>query len=142
MIETPAAVLISEILSKNCDFFSIGTNDLTQYTLAADRENNLVTDIYDSFHPAVLKQIQMTVESAHKNNIRVAICGELAGHTAATNLLIGLGIDELSVAPSILLELKSRIINSKYKSSKRLVKKILDLDDSNSILQFLEENNN
>ncbi len=142
MIETPAAVLISEILSKNCDFFSIGTNDLTQYTLAADRENNLVTDIYDSFHPAVLKQIQMTVESAHKNNIRVAICGELAGHTAATNLLIGLGIDELSVAPSIFLELKSRIINSKYKSSKRLVKKILDLDDSNSILQFLEENNN
>jgi phosphotransferase system enzyme I (PtsI) len=109
MIETPAAAIISNELAKNCDFFSIGTNDLTQYTLAADRTNELMSDTYDAFHPAVLRLIRFTVESAKKHNIPVSVCGELASHAAATSLLIGLGVDEFSVSPSILLGLKKRV---------------------------------
>ena len=112
MIETPAAALIADGLATAVDFFSIGTNDLTQYTLAADRTNDMVSDVFDSLHPSVLRLIKMTVEAARKNNITVGVCGELAGHSASTDLLIGLGIDELSVAPSLVLELKNRVRHS------------------------------
>lgn len=125
MIETPAAAMISDGLAEAVDFFSIGTNDLTQYTLAADRTNELVSDIFDTFHPAVLRLIDLTIKAAKKHNIPVAVCGEFAGHTAATDLLIGLGIDELSVAPSILLELKDRIRKSSMAMCKQLADDIL-----------------
>ena len=109
MIETPGAALIADELASKCDFFSIGTNDLTQYTLAADRTNELIAHNFDSFHPAVLKLIKMTIKAAKNHNIKVSLCGEMAGHAAATSLLIGMGIDELSIVPSILLEIKKRI---------------------------------
>ena len=141
MIETPAAVLIADELAKYCDFFSIGTNDLTQYTLAADRDNTLVTDYYDSFHPALLRFLKQICDSANRNNIPVSICGELAGHSAATGLLIGLGITELSVAPSLVLELKNKIINSNYKKLKRKANQVIKLPDSTSILRELEKIN-
>ncbi len=142
MIETPAAVAIADELSKYCDFFSIGTNDLTQYTLAADRGNSLVNDYYDSFHPAIIRYIKYICDSAHRNNITVSVCGELAGHSAATGLLIGLGVDELSVAPSLVLELKNKIINFNYRKIKRLANRVLKLADSDCILTELESNNN
>ncbi|MFA6572226.1 MAG: phosphoenolpyruvate--protein phosphotransferase, partial [Bacteroidota bacterium] len=138
MIETPAAALLAEKFAENCDFFSIGTNDLTQYTLAADRTNELVTGIYDSFHPAVLKLIKSAVDGAKKKNIPVGVCGELAGHTAATELLIGLGIDELSTVPSILLELKSRILKIKYSKSKKIAKEILNCNSFYEVTQKLQ----
>ncbi len=125
MIETPSAALISDKLAEVVDFFSIGTNDLTQYVLAADRDNELVADIFDSFHPSIIRLIRLTVEAAKKNNIPVAICGELAGHSAATALLIGLGIDELSVPPSILLELKSRVRELEYSHALKLVDEVM-----------------
>lgn len=125
MIETPAAALIADGLAESADFFSIGTNDLTQYTLAADRTNELVSDIFDSFHPAVLRLIKMTVFAAKKKGIPVGVCGELAGHAASTDLLLGLGIDELSVAPSILPELKFKIRNSIYEDARKLAEEIL-----------------
>lgn len=109
MIETPAAAIMSDELAKHCSFFSIGTNDLTQYSLAVDRDNELVSEYFDAFNPAVIRLMEMIVESAHKNNISVSICGELAGHSAATKTLIDIGIDKLSVPPSLLLELKSRV---------------------------------
>lgn len=141
VIETPAAVFISEALAKECDYFSIGTNDLTQYTLAADRTNDLVTENYDSFHPAVLKMIDIITSSAKKAGIPVGICGELAGHAAATQILIGLGIDEFSVPPSLLLELKNRILKINYKEAVMLKEKLLKVNNSNDILKVLESDN-
>lgn len=138
MIETPAAVMISDILAKECDFFSIGTNDLTQYTLAADRTNDLITEIYDSFHPAVLKLIKIVADNASKHGIPVGLCGELAGHSAATPLLLGLGIKELSVPPSLILELKKRILETNMQNAKELTRKLLEMPNSNSILKILE----
>ena len=138
MIETPSAVLTSDILANECDFFSIGTNDLTQYTLAADRTNDLVTDIYDSFHPAVLKMIAMTAKNAVEAGIQIGLCGELAGHSAATPLLIGMGINELSVPPSMLLELKNRILKINYSEAKTLAGELLTMSNSNDILKVLD----
>ncbi len=109
MIETPAAAIMSDELAKHCSFFSIGTNDLTQYSLAVDRDNELVSEYFDAFNPAVIRLMEIIVDAAHKNNISVSICGELAGHSAATKTLIDIGIDKLSVPPSLLLELKSRV---------------------------------
>lgn len=115
MIETPASAIIADGLAELVDFFSIGTNDLTQYVLGADRNNELVSDIYDSFHPAVIRLIKTAADAANKKGIPVSVCGELAGHSAATELLIGLGINELSISPPSILEMKGRIseINTK-----------------------------
>ena len=111
MIETPAAAMISDDLAEVCDFFSIGTNDLIQYTMAADRNNQYVTNIYDFFQPAVIRTINHIITNAHSKGKKVSICGEIASHPAATELLIGLGVDELSVIPSGLVETKMRIRN-------------------------------
>ena len=109
MIETPAAVMISDILAKEVDFFSIGTNDLTQYTLAIDRQNPHLDDIYDSHHEAVLRMIKMTIENGHKENCWVGICGELGADTSLTEEFIKMGIDELSVTPSAILKVRDKI---------------------------------
>lgn len=109
MIETPAAVMISEELAKEVEFFSIGTNDLTQYTLAIDRQNQSLDNIYDSHHPAVLRMIQMTIENGHRGGAWVGICGELASDTTLTKTFIDMGIDELSVSPTYVLGLRKAI---------------------------------
>lgn len=110
MIETPAAAIISETLAKEVDFFSIGTNDLTQYTLAVDRQNTKLEAINDPYHPAVLELIRMTIENGHKGGVRVGICGELASDTTLTAKFIEYGIDELSVSPENILPLKAEIL--------------------------------
>ena len=109
MIETPAAVMISETLAGEADFFSIGTNDLTQYTLAIDRQNPKLDPFYDPHHPAVLEMIRMTVENAHKHGAWVGICGELGADPELTETFVNMGIDELSVAPSMVLSIRDRI---------------------------------
>ena len=109
MVETPAAVLISEELAKEVSFFSIGTNDLTQYTLAIDRQNQSLDTIYDSHHPAVLRMIQMTIENGHKGGAWVGICGELGADTTLTKTFVDMGIDELSVSPTYVLGLRKAI---------------------------------
>jgi len=109
MIETPAAVMISDELAREVDFFSIGTNDLTQYTLAIDRQNPNLDDRYDAYHPAILRMIRMTVENGHKNGIWVGICGELAADTAMTEAFLKMGVDELSVSPTYILKLRKTI---------------------------------
>lgn len=120
MIETPAAAMMAEIFARHADFLSIGTNDLAQYALATDRTNDLVAGIFDALHPAVIKMVRMIVEAAEKHQRSVSVCGEMAGHAAATEMLIGLGIRELSVAPRLLLELKQRIINVSFAQCREL----------------------
>ena len=109
MVETPAAVMISEELAKEVSFFSIGTNDLTQYTLAIDRQNQSLDTIYDSHHPAVLRMIRMTIENGHKGGAWVGICGELGADTTLTKTFVDMGIDELSVSPTYVLGLRKAI---------------------------------
>ena len=109
MIETPASVIIADELAKEVDFFSIGTNDLTQYTLAIDRQNQKLEKVCDLHHKAVLKLIQMTVENGHRENIWVGICGELASDTSLTQTFVDMGVDELSVSPTYVLGLRKAI---------------------------------
>lgn len=109
MIETPAAAVISDELAKEVEFFSIGTNDLTQYTLAIDRQNQNLDDFYDSHHEAVLRLIRMTVENGHKAGIWVGICGELGGDTTLTKTFVDTGVDELSVSPTYVLSVRKAV---------------------------------
>ena len=109
MIETPAAVMISDLLAEEVDFFSIGTNDLTQYTLAIDRQNSKLDNIYDSHHPAVLRMIQKTIENGHKAGCWVGICGELGADMTLTETFLKMGIDELSVSPTFILPIRKLI---------------------------------
>ena len=106
MIETPASVIISDDLAKEVDFFSIGTNDLTQYTLAIDRQNEKLDKFYNPHHKAILRMIQMVVDNAHKEGKWAGICGELGADTELTETFVKMGIDELSVAPSMILKLR------------------------------------
>ena len=122
MIETPASVMMSRELAEEVDFFSIGTNDLTQYTLAIDRQNSRLDKFFDSHHPAVLRMIQMTVENAHKAGIWCGICGELGADQTLTKDFLAMGVDELSVSPGSILPLRKIILETnveEYKKSKQ-----------------------
>lgn len=110
MIETPAAVMMADELAKEVDFFSIGTNDLTQYTLAIDRQNAKLDMFYDAHHPAVLRMIQMVIDSAHKAGIWAGICGELGADTTLTETFVKMGIDELSVSPAMVLPVRDKVL--------------------------------
>lgn len=112
MIETPAAVMMSLELAKKVDFFSIGTNDLTQYTLAIDRQNPKLDKFYDAHHPAIIKMIKMVVENAHKEGIWVGICGELGGDVTLTKEFLKMGVDELSVSPGNVLQIRKIILET------------------------------
>jgi phosphotransferase system enzyme I (PtsI) len=111
MIETPAAAILSDQLAEHVDFFSIGTNDLAQYTLAADRQNPRLSQIVNPHHPAVLRLIEMTVQNGHKAGIPVGICGELAADSSLTGVFLDMGVDELSVAPSLVLEIRQAVLS-------------------------------
>ena len=113
MIETPAAVLVSRSLAKEVDFFSVGTNDLTQYTLAIDRQNPKLDPFCDTHHPAVLELIRMATESAHAEGKWIGICGELGADLTLTETFLEMGIDELSVSPSMVLPLRKKIRETK-----------------------------
>lgn len=115
MIETPAAVMISDLLAKEVDFFSVGTNDLTQYTLAIDRQNPKLDNIYDAHHPAILRMLQMIIDNGHKEGCWVGICGELGADVTLTDTFIKMGVDELSVSPSMILKVREQIRNSDAK---------------------------
>ena len=112
MIETPAAAIISDQLAHEVDFFSVGTNDLTQYTLAIDRQNEKLDAFYDAHHPAIMRLLEMIASNAHQAGIWAGICGELAGDLSLTDEFLKMGYDELSVAPSRILELRKNVINS------------------------------
>lgn len=113
MIETPSAVMISDLLAEEVDFFSIGTNDLTQYTLAIDRQNPKLDSFYDSHHEAILRMLQMVVDNGHKHGCWVGICGELGADTTLTSTFLKMGFDELSVSPAMILRVREEIRNTK-----------------------------
>jgi len=143
MIEVPSACMLADELSKEVDFFSIGTNDLIQYLLAVDRGNEMISNMFQEFHPAVIRALKKIVDSAHKNNIMVSICGEMASVPAATSVLIGLGIDELSVIPSVLPEIKQIIRVIKMSEVKSLADSLLQYSSEekirNEVVQFYEK---
>ena len=112
MIETPAAVMLSDELAEKVDFFSIGTNDLTQYTLAVDRQNPKLDSFFDPHHPAVLQMIKMVVDNAHKAGIWAGICGELGADTSLTREFLKMGVDELSVSPGRILPIRKIILDT------------------------------
>ncbi len=116
MIETPAAVMMSRELAEEVDFFSIGTNDLTQYTLAIDRQNPELDSFYDSHHPAILRMIKMVVDNAHKAGIWAGICGELGADTSLTQEFLKMGVDELSVSPGRILPIRKIILETDVNS--------------------------
>ncbi len=138
MIETPAAVILAERFAEECDFFSIGTNDLTQYALAADRTNEMVNEYYDDFHPAIIRMLKMVLDAAKKRKIPVSICGEIAGHAAATNLLIGLGFSDLSVSPPSILELKKRILEVNFKKAEKFARQVLKCSSHSEVRDLIE----
>lgn len=119
MIEVPAAVMIADLLAEECDFFSIGTNDLVQYVLAVDRMNEQIAHMYHPFHPAVLRMLRTTVEAAKRADIPVSVCGELAGDERAIPLWLELGVKDLSMSPLSLLKVKHRILNTDAKEAQR-----------------------
>ncbi|MDR0518006.1 MAG: phosphoenolpyruvate--protein phosphotransferase [Fibromonadaceae bacterium] len=139
MIETPAAVMMIEELAKRVDFFSIGTNDLIQFTLAVDRSNGKIAHMYDPHHPAILKSIKLIVDAAHKENIPVSVCGEMASDLYSSLLLIGLGVDELSMVSWSVMECKKIIRSINYDEIRAISTEILGFADSKSINNFLRD---
>jgi phosphotransferase system enzyme I (PtsI) len=138
MIEVPSAVIVAEELAKEVDFFSIGTNDLIQYVLAIDRINERVTYLYEPLHPAVLRLIKQVVDVGHKEGIRVAMCGEMAGEPAYTMILLGLGLDELSMNPLAIPRVKKIIRGATLKESKALLNKVMTFSSTAEIRTFVE----
>lgn len=137
MIEVPSAAMMADRLAAEVDFFSIGTNDLIQYMMAVDRDNNAVAPLYQQFNPAVIRTIKMIVDGGHKKNIWVGMCGEMAGDPLATALLVGLGLDELSVVPAVLPEIKKIIRSIKYKDAKKVADAVLSMGDAEEIRTYL-----
>ncbi len=141
MIETPAAVMISKYLADELDFFSIGTNDLTQYTLAVDRNNSMVSYLYETLSPSVLRLIKYSIDAVHKKNKKIGICGELAADDKVTMLLLGLGLDELSMSSNFIPKIKNNIRNFLWLDSKKLAFDILKVNKVKKVKYLLKKSN-
>ncbi|MCQ2103448.1 MAG: phosphoenolpyruvate--protein phosphotransferase [Fibrobacter sp.] len=139
MIEVPAAVMLVDLLAKEADFFSIGTNDLIQFTLAVDRTNELITDMFQPHHPAVLNMINQTVMAAHRQGIPVAVCGEMSADPMSVLLLVGLGIDELSMTPWSVMATKKIIRSINFEDVRETVLNVLQMDDAESVNSYLHK---
>jgi phosphotransferase system enzyme I (PtsI) len=137
MVELPSAVMMAEALARECDFLSIGTNDLIQYAVAADRGNEAVAGYYRSFHPGVVRMIHATVGAAHKVKKPAAICGELGGNPVAAPLLVGLGIDEISTNSTNIPEIKKIVRTLSYEECRRIAARALRLDTAAEIQDYL-----
>ena len=141
MIEIPAAAISADIFAQELDFLSIGTNDLIQYALAIDRTDDAVSHLYNPLHPAVLKLIALTIKSAHKYKKSIAVCGEMAGEPKLTKLLIGMGVEQLSMHPSHILSVKEKVLNSSIKNIKTSVLRLLNLNEVDKIETLLKKIN-
>ncbi|MFM1514946.1 phosphoenolpyruvate--protein phosphotransferase [Helcococcus ovis] len=139
MVETPASVFMARDLIKYCDFFSIGTNDLTQYILAADRGNEKISHLYDYFNPAVLRAIKQVIDASHEEGKWTGMCGSMSSDSLATYLLLGMGLDEFSVVSAKIGKLKSIINNTNLAEAEKFVQKVLSLDNINEIRALLKD---
>ncbi|MCI2062075.1 MAG: phosphoenolpyruvate--protein phosphotransferase [Eubacteriaceae bacterium] len=142
MVEVPSAALIADKLAPEVDFFSIGTNDLVQYTMAADRANQSVAYLYDCFQPSVLRLIQRTIDAAHDNGIFTGMCGEMAGAADATELLVGMGLDEFSMSAGSVLRFKSNMSKITYSEAKELARRCLDCNSCDEVRQLIKGGDN
>jgi len=139
MIEVPSAALISDIIARKVDFLSIGTNDLIQYTIAVDRGNEKIAYLYQPFHPGVLRFLKMIIDNGHKAGIPVAMCGEMASDPISTVLLLGLGLDEFSMSPTAVLEVKKIIRSVTIVEARKLAAKVMKMDSCTKIDEYVRE---
>jgi phosphotransferase system enzyme I (PtsI) len=137
MVEVPSVVVMADQFTAHVDFFSIGTNDLTQYTMAAERTNEKVAYLGDALHPAILRQIKMVIEAAHAKGIWVGLCGELAGDPQAIPILLGLGLDEFSMAPSMIPRAKALIRKWTKDASEELAVRVIDLESAEAVRELI-----
>jgi len=138
MVEVPSAFMLANEFAREADFFSVGTNDLTQYLLAVDRGNELISGMYQQLHPAVIRALKWVIDKAHDNKIKVSICGELGSMMLAIPILVGMGIDEISVNPSVFPEIKQIVRGIKYSDAKELTEKVLKLSTEAEIVNEAE----
>jgi phosphotransferase system enzyme I (PtsI) len=141
MIEVPAVAINAEIFAQELDFLSIGTNDLVQYTLAIDRTDDRVSHLYNSLHPAILKLINITIKAGRKYKKEVSICGEMAGDTKLTRLLLGMGLRYFSMHPSRILSVKKQVLNSNTQKLVSSSAKILKAKESENIRTLIQKLN-
>ncbi len=139
MVEVPSAALCADLLAQKSDFFSIGTNDLIQYTIAVDRGNEKIAYLYQPFHPGVLRLIKMIIDKGHQKEIPVAMCGEMAGDPMSTVLLLGLGLDEFSMSPQSLLEIKNIIRSVTLEEAKELADKVMSMTSYVNINSYIKD---
>ena len=138
MIETPAGVMMAEEFAQRVDFFSIGTNDLTQYFLAVDRGSKKIAALYNSFHPAVLRAIAHTIRSAHKHGAKVGMCGEFASDARASGILLGMGLDEFSMSAGETSLVKHRLRNCTYEEARIQAEAVLKMETAGEIMEYVE----
>ncbi|MCX5773935.1 MAG: phosphoenolpyruvate--protein phosphotransferase [Fusobacteria bacterium] len=139
MIETPAAAVMADVFCQYIDFFSIGTNDLTQYTLAVDRGNQKIEKLYNSFNPGVLKMIDMSIRAGRRAGIETGMCGEFAGDIKSVVLLLGMGLDNFSMSPSSVLKVKDVILKLNYEEAKKITKQALQLEEAHEVIELVTE---
>ena len=139
MVEIPSAALVADQLAKEVDFFSIGTNDLSQYTMAADRTNPKVAALSDAFFPAVLRLVRDVIKAAHAEGKWVGMCGELAGEPLAAPILLGLGLDEFSMSPPMVPLIKQILRNLSAEEMKPVAERALNLETPKQIQEFVKE---
>jgi phosphotransferase system enzyme I (PtsI) len=142
MIETPATAFLADAFAERADFLSIGTNDLTQYVMAADRGNEHVAELHDPRQPAVLRAIARTVEAADGTDAWVGMCGEMAGDPELTELLVGLGLDELSMSAITVPDVKERIVETDTESARGLAERALRADTKDKVIDLLTTHTN
>jgi phosphotransferase system enzyme I (PtsI) len=133
MVEIPSTAVMADIFAKEVDFFSIGTNDLIQYTMAADRMNERVSYLYQPYNPAILRLVKMVIDAAHKEGKWAGMCGEMAGDEVAIPILIGLGLDEFSMSATSILKARSLISQLSLEEMKKLSQEVLGLDTNDNV---------
>jgi phosphotransferase system enzyme I (PtsI) len=138
MIEIPSAAVISDMLAKEVDFFSIGTNDLIQYTVAVDRMNEKVSYLYSPLNPGVLRLIKLVIDNAHREGKWVGVCGEMAGDLNAIPVLLGMGLDEFSMSASSILKARKLISSLSFEDMKKMTLEVLNMPSSEEILKYIE----
>jgi phosphotransferase system enzyme I (PtsI) len=137
MVETPAAVMMADDFASRVNFFSIGTNDLTQYVLAVDRGNQKISDRYNSFHPAVLRAIYNTIQAAHRHGAKAGMCGEFAGDEKASGLLLGMGLDEFSMSANGAARIKYQLRNTSFADAQKMAEEVIRQSTVAQVMEIL-----
>jgi phosphotransferase system enzyme I (PtsI) len=138
MVETPSAVALADQFAREVNFFSIGTNDLIQYTMAVDRGNSKIAHLYQHLHPSIVRLLRLTAAAARRHNVHLAVCGEMAGDLLAVPILVGLGIDEFSVSPNVIPEVKRMIRSVTFDECRALVRRVSNLRTTAEIESEIE----